>query len=817
MNNNAIVKPDVVDLSHLNPQESGLSLSDIKQVIYRRWKPALAIAVVAFTGIFLKTALQTPEYQSETQILIENSKTQDTANIDPTQQGGSQYYSMQDLSTEIFVLRSYALVDKAIGQIRERYSDLSAAQVTKNLSIIQASVNKVPTDVLLISYVDTDPERAKAILEVLGETYVKYSLEKQRMQAANGIEFINSQIPKAQQELDEAAKAIRNFRQTNNLVDPESSAQEATGIQLSLEQQIKETEIAIELNKNRTKEIDRQLTFLGQDSEILVASSVLGQDGVYSSIATQLKNIETEYNLKKVTFRDNYIIMEDLKAQQQELKTALRERAKQVLGKSASPAILDRVVLLPNYGASITTTTTTAEASAPTFSQPAPNTSDSGGNSVTNQGFNNATTSNSSGTEVSTTGSTLQVFATQQLELQQEAVALQSKLKSLQQTKIQAKENFQQIPHLQQAYMELQRQVELKSGAYNYLLERRQELEISEAKESAPWRILNAPYLPTEPVSPDIKQALVQAFVAAGFLGVATAFILQQLDQRIKQVDEIKQLTGLPILGIVPKVKEPLIDLNISTVRKSYSYYSSFTEGLRSLGMNLRYLMTETGRIKSLAFTSSTSAEGKTTVTYNLGLVLSEFGLRVLVVDADLRKPKIHKLAKITNEDGLTDIISSDTPWLDVVKPNSNHENFHLITSGTTAPNPIALLNSEKMSRLLQEWQEAYDYVLIDTPPIGVIADAKSLVNQVDTVVFIAGIQRANRKAMSNSLDILYNSRCNLAGIVANLVDPQFDYYAYSYYDSYYNKPSNTSNGNSDDDENGGIQNILHQFRRHDD
>jgi polysaccharide biosynthesis transport protein len=817
MNNNAIVKPNVVDLSHLNPQDSGLSLSDIKQVIYRRWKPALAVAVVAFTGIFLKTALQTPEYQSETQILIENSKTQDTANVDPTQQGASQYYSIQDLSTEIFVLRSYALVDKAIGQIRDRYNNLSAAQITKNLSIIQASVNKVPTDVLLISYVDTDPERAKAILEVLGENYVKYSLEKQRMQAANGIEFINSQIPKAQQELDEAAKAIRNFRQTNNLVDPETSAQEATGIQLSVEQQIKETEIAIELNKNKTKEIDRQLVLLGQDSEILVASSVLGQDGVYSNIASQLKDIETEYNLKKVTFRDNYIIMEDLKAQQQELKASLRERAKQVLGKSASPAILDRVVLLPNYGASITTTTTTA-APTPTLSQPASNNSDSGSSSPKTQGFNNSSTSNSSGTEVSTTGSTLQVFASQQLELQQEAVALQSKLKSLQQTKIQAKANFQQIPHLQQAYMELQRQVELKSEAYNYLLERRQELEISEAKESAPWRILNAPYLPTEPVSPDIKQALVQAFMAAGFLGVATAFILQQLDQRIKQVEEVKQLTGLPILGIVPKVKEPLIDLNISTVRKSYSYYSSFTEGLRSLGMNLRYLMTETGRIKSLAFTSSTSAEGKTTVTYNLGLVLSEFGLRVLVVDADLRKPKIHKLAKVTNEVGLTDIISSDTPWLDVVQPNNNFENFHLITSGSTAPNPIALLNSEKMDRLLQEWQEAYDYVLIDTPPIGVIADAKSLADRVDSMVFITGIQRASRKAISNSLDILYNSRCNIAGVVANLVDPQFDYYAYSYYDSYYNQPINTSNSNSDDEDgNGGIQNILHPFRRRND
>jgi capsular exopolysaccharide synthesis family protein len=269
----------------------------------------------------------------------------------------------------------------------------------------------------------------------------------------------------------------------------------------------------------------------------------------------------------------------------------------------------------------------------------------------------------------------------------------------------------------------------------------------------------------------------------------------------------------LPILGIIPKVDEPIIDLNITTTRKSYSYYSSFTEGLRSLAMNLRYLVTETGRIKTLAVTSSTSAEGKTTVTYNLGLVLAEFGLRVLVVDADLRKPKIHKLANLSNETGLTELITTDRSWLDTLSINDTFENLHIIPSGSTAPNPIALLNSEKMSQLILQWQEAYDYVLIDTPPIGVIADAKSLANQVDTILFVAGIERASRKALANSLDILYSSRCNLAGIVANLVDPQFDYYAYSYYDSYYNQ-TNRNNKNNNDDENDGIKNALDQFRR---
>ncbi len=808
---NEIIRSQSVDLSALNTQETGFSLAEFKQIVYRQWKPALAVGITAFTGIFLFIALKTPEYLSETLILLENPQNQQSANVAPNQSTASRYYSMTDLSTEIFILRSNSMVGKAMKQLKDRYPEISVGEVVSNLSIYQAANNKIPTDVLVVSYTDTDPEKAKTVLDTLSKTYIEYSLEKQRLQASNAIEFIDSQLPDAQLELDEAAKEVRDFRQIHKLVDPEVSAMTAGQTKQDIALKIQQTEIAVDLNRKQRQELEHKLKELGQDSETMLASSVLGQDGVYQDLAGKLKDVETQYNLGTVDFHENYHIMSNLQEKRQELKKLLQERAEQVLGKSISPQILDRIVLRTP-----TPTYTDAQPSADTATA-SPSTTESTGTSNSNSANNSGNSfpgniATDSGTKVSTEGSTLGTLAARKLQLENEAATLQSQLTSLRREKAQADRDFVSIPGLQQTFTELQRQVELKSEAYNYLLKRRQELKISEAEETAPWRILNAPFLPGKPVSPDIQQGLVQALVAGGFLGVATAFILQKLDQSVKQVEEIKQITHLPLLGVIPRVAEPRIDANIHTTRRSYSYYSSFTEGFRSLAMNMRYLISDEGQVKTIAITSSTSAEGKSTISYNLGIVLAELELKVLVIDGDLRKPKIHKLAGIDNEGGLSEVITTDNPWTDYLH-SEMVDNLDLITAGATSPNPIALLNSEKMKQLMQVWKAEYDYVIIDTPPIGVISDAKSLAQEVDSILFISGIQRASRKSLTNALDVLHQSQCHIAGVVANMVDPEFDYYAYSYYDSYYNQ-SRSGGDSSNDDSQNGRRGLLQQFRR---
>ena len=285
---NELIKSESIDLSGLNTQESGFSLAEFKQIVYRRWKPALAVGITSFTGIFLFIALQTPKYLSETLILLENPQNDQSANVAPTQSTASQYYSMTDLSTEIFVLRSNSMVEKAVRKLQNRYPELSVGEVVGKLTIYQAANNKVPTDVLVVSYSDPDPEKAKAVLEELGDTYINYSLDKQRLQASNAIEFIDSQLPDAQLELEEAAKEVRQFRQVHQLVDPEVSAMTAGETRRDIGLQIQQTQIAIDLNQKQRQELEVRLQELGQDSETMLASSVLGEDGVYQDLASKL-------------------------------------------------------------------------------------------------------------------------------------------------------------------------------------------------------------------------------------------------------------------------------------------------------------------------------------------------------------------------------------------------------------------------------------------------------------------------------------------------------------------------------------------------
>jgi capsular exopolysaccharide synthesis family protein len=793
--NNQLVNPNSLYLP--TPEtESAFSLIELKQTLSRQWKPSLLVASTVCAGIFLSTVLQTPKYQSQTLILLENQKTQQSASVSPEQKSlVTGYYNLKDLSTEVLVLRSYPLIAKAVEQVQQEYGDLTLEDVMENLSIIQAAVNEAPTDVLVVSYTDSNPERAKAVLDALGSTYVEYSLNRQRSQAANAINFINEQLPKAQAELDEVAKQIRNFRQTYKIVDPDEYALQVVQLRNELEQQEKQTEIALARTESQYQEINRQLRELGQNPETIVAYTVLTQDQVYQSLASQLKELETQYALGSVDFYDTFHVMEDIKLKQVELNKLLKERAQQILGDAVSQVNLEKTIVTQG-GSSQVMGINGADTQASTA-----NTSQS----VDSQGAN---------TQVSGTGSALQNLASMRSQVDTEQAALQSQIAGIQRAKAQIENTFKRIPQLQQYYAELKRQFEVKSEAVNYLMQRRQELYIEQAQENAPWQILEAPRLPSIPISPNIQRGIFLALAAGSFMGIATAFLLQKLDQRVKQVEEVKEMVRLPLLGTIPKVEQPTIQINGEThIRANYYNYSSFTEGLRALAMNLRYTITEKGKINSLALTSATSAEGKTTVTYNLGIVLAELGLNVLIVDADMRKPKIHKLAKLPNNQGLREAIATDQPWTDFVQTGIL-ENLHLITAGSTSPNPIALLNSDKMKQLIQQWQEAYDYVLIDTPPIGVMADAKSLANQVDSVLFVVGMERATRRAINNSLEVLRNSQCNIAGFAANMVDREFDYYSYSYYDSYYNQSANgNGNGNGHHHE-GRMQQLLQQFRR---
>lgn len=741
-----LVRQNVVDFDRLagdpaDNYEEDLFIRDLVQGLRKRWKPAAIAFGSVFSVLFLTTVLQTPLYESETLILLD--KKQQNTSILPDE-GVAALYDSDDLSTEIEILRSYSLVRSAMESQPKVFAGLTIEDVRENLLIRQAG----DADVLIISYVNESPEKAKAILEALGSTYVNYSLNRQRSLAKSGVDFVDEQLPEAQKELQNVTQAVRDFRQKHGMVNPDVYAAKLSEQKQELEQLVKDAQTTLNAKEREYKQLQTQLGKVQQDPDQALAYAVLSEDATYQNLANQLSNIEAEYALKSTKFNDNHPVILDLRDRKEAIKKLVEARAKENLGentanidiKKASP-VLEREGIKQN-------------------------------------------------------------LTSQLIQAETAIVSWQAQIEGIKRAQAEVLSNFRQLPQLQQTFSELQRQLKVKSQTVDFLLQKQQELEISEAQEIAPWEIIEPPLLPEDPISPNRIRNTILAFVAGCISGVATAMLMQRLDPKVKQVEEIRRLTDLPMLGAIPTISQPEVKLiGISSDKKlSPSYnYSAFTESLRSVAMNLRYLGSNSGKIKSLSVTSANAAEGKSTFTYNLALVLADLGLRVLIVDADLRKPRLHKLAGVDNTQGLSTAIATEGRWLDLVLPLET-ENVHILTSGPKFPNPVAMLNSPKMKEMIAEWEQFYDYVLIDTPPASLMADAQIVANQVDSLIFVSGINKGNRGGIRRALEQLRGTNANIIGFVANFIDKGDNYYSYSYSDYYQSYGDSDSDpGNSSD------------------
>ncbi len=719
-------------------------LLDIGRNLLRLWKTAAIVTTTVFGAIALVTFLKTPEYKSQMLILMyREASVPDVPGLEGTENPNQR--REEDLSTEIKILRSSSLVGKAVSYPETSFDELSTEDVIRDMSIRQAG----DADVLIVSYEDTNPQRAQKLLEILGSTYVDYSLERQRSQATNAIKFIDEQLPQAQNALNETASNLRSFRERYGIVEPETHAAEVSEIQQSLLQKKQEVEIALSSNQRQSQELRQQLEKAGQKPQAAIANLVLSEDPYYQDLAHQLTELESDLALELTRFQDNHPSVERLRNRRDKIRSLLRERTQSILGTATSQIDINQVA-----------------------------------------GY----------------GETHQELTDKLLDVETELAAQENQLQAIYKAQAEVAAQFQQIPQIQQVYTELQRQLEVRSQAVNDLLEKRQELRIAEAQEIAPWEILEPPFLREDPVSPNIPRNLIMGLLAGGLLGIGAALVQEKFNQKVKRVKDLKQLTKLSLLGSIPYAGRHMAGVSITqTSHSKNAQKQAFTESLRALAMNLRYLGAAINRIKVLALTSAVSSEGKTTIAYHLGVVLAELGQRVLVVDADLRQPTLHLLAGLNNHVGLTTALTSENPWHSLIQ-RGKIQAPDIISSGPIPNNPVALLNSQKMRELINEWRQTYDCVLIDTPAVSGVADTQGLASYVDSTIFIAGMECATHEEIARSLEVLRTNRCTLAGVVANFVRKEHGH-SYSY------QPSTTKHYPQPEMEDG-VLGLLNGFRR---
>lgn len=284
--------------------------------------------------------------------------------------------------------------------------------------------------------------------------------------------------------------------------------------------------------------------------------------------------------------------------------------------------------------------------------------------------------------------------------------------------------------------------------------------------------------LPTQPFSPDIPQNVLISTALGIALAIAGAFVIEFMDDTIKEPEEVETVTKLPLLGAIERIKgEDYPDklIALKTPR------APATESFRVLRTNLQFSSVDNPPRK-IVVTSPSPSEGKSITTANLAVVLAQSGERVILVDTDLRKPVQHKIFEVDNKFGITDLIL-DKPNLpaNIIKP-TKQENLRLLTSGPIPPNSADILGSAKMSRIIQKLGAVSDIVLFDSPPGLLAADASLLGSKTDGVIIVVDAGRTGKRELRKLIDDLRKVRVNILGVVMNRVSEKSGRYYYYYY-----------------------------------
>lgn len=377
---------------------------------------------------------------------------------------------------------------------------------------------------------------------------------------------------------------------------------------------------------------------------------------------------------------------------------------------------------------------------------------------------------------------------TAQAATQVQTLEVQSNELALSEKKLQ--EQRKQLPVQARKYTELQRKLQVATESLNRFLTTRETIQIQISQNELPWQLIQPPSKPELPVTSDTKRALIMGLLGSMVAGVGAAVLQEKLDNTYHTVSALKEGVNLPLLGTIPfekqlqseqnrtnkqistiktiNSKHPSIpELTIARVSDYGNYSEKFLEALRVLYTNIQFLGSDRP-IRSIVVSSAMNLDGKSTIAFHLAKIAAAMGQRVLLVDANLRQPAIHTLANLNNLWGLSNLISTNSPIEEVIREYPQIKELSIITSGPIPPDPIKLLSSEKIKRLMAEFQNSFDLVIYDTPHLDELADASLLAPQTNGLLLAIRIDKTDTSQLKRALDNLKLSRINILGMVGN-------------------------------------------------
>ena len=292
---------------------------------------------------------------------------------------------------------------------------------------------------------------------------------------------------------------------------------------------------------------------------------------------------------------------------------------------------------------------------------------------------------------------------------------------------------------------------------------------------------------PLEPSSPNIPRTVGLAGIVGLMIAVGVSYLIEYLDDTLKSPDEVEEALQVPVLAAIVEHESASEDIENGLIATAETR-SAVKEAFRILRTSVQFAGLDQP-VRSLVITSASPSEGKSTITANLGAAMAQAGQSVIVVDADLRRPRLHKLLHLSNEKGLTTVLMNDSRNLDEVLQDTNVPNLRVLTAGPLPPDPTVVLNSHQMADLEMLLKERADIVLYDTPPTLMVADTVILGNRVDGVLLVAESGKTRRDLAVGAVERLLQAGGRLLGAVVNRVPQKANGYYY-YYSTYYQEGS---------------------------
>lgn len=731
----------------------GFDIKGLGRMLRRRRKPFL-IGLILITGLQVARTLHqratSPVFEGEFTLMI-TDPINDRPGNETGQLLGGPFESLArntasiDVPTLLRVLQSQSV----IGQVYEQL--LSEGVEESDLPELRVEMVRADDDargqtiamangILRVAGQGSDPQMLERSLNLTEEAFLTWSTRHRQQRLRDGLEFLAEQEPSLRATTDDLQRNLQRFREANTLVDPTGEAQ-------ALLSQLEQLTVQLQAQQGEQQRLQEVRADVSSGRLSARDFRISGADGLRALPEGGLGSTATGGGELSANL-PNQALLDELQRLEQEIAQAeanFQPNAPLLMSLKAS-----RDKLLPQ-------------------------------------------------------------LRTGQLDVVDAALRQNANAMVTTQAQIRRIENqFRQQPGLLRQFEGLQQQLQIAEGNLENYLRTREQFQLEVAQQSTPWKVISPPMVDDSPVEPSLRAGLTQGLLFGLAGGFAFALIRERFDHVFHSPQEVRQELNLPLLGHIPYIeffdgvrhdkRFLLSELDQPTENVAHQHFT-YKESLRNLYSNLRFLSAHQ-QLRSVGITSSLPSEGKSLLIILLAKTLCEMGRRVLLVDADLRKPHIHSRLGLNNERGLTNVLTNDSvTWRDVVQPVPHYAGWSVLSAGQLPPDPPRLLASERMAQIVHDLAASgeFDLILYDTPAAQGLSDAALVAQHLEGMVMVVSLDQVNRDLPAQSMERIRIAGAILLGVVTNATrrtseqDAGYGSYGFGAVYGHYNKQDDSS------------------------